>query len=67
MTFHQPSTCSAKEDDNSIKVAVRLKVSGSSSGSGFQNIFLEKERRETGAYNKSQIRLSFIDHNSRIS
>lgn len=42
-----------KEDYNPIKVAVRLKVSGHESVSGFQNVTLKKKRRETGLQQKS--------------
>lgn len=36
------------------------------SGSVFQNVILEKERRGTEAYKKSQIRLNLIDHSFSI-
>lgn len=52
---------SEKEDCNSLKVPVGLKVSGHGLGSRFQSINLEKERRGTKAYNKNQMRLNFID------
>lgn len=51
-----------KEDYNSIKEAVRLKMNAHCSGAGLENVILEKERRGTEAYNKSQIRLNFKDH-----